>query len=111
MHNSSRNNTTSSITTNSQNSKDPSEIKIELINGSGSTEKFEKAKQLLEDAGYNIKMTDKTKKIASTVITNKTNIKDEDVKKIKDVLGKGNISIMLAQTGIDVSIVIGEDFE
>ena len=111
LHNSSRNNTTSSITTNSQNSKDPSEIKIELINGSGSTEKFEKAKQQLEDAGYNIKMTDKTKKIASTVITNKTNIKDEDVKKIKDVLGKGNISIMLAQTGIDVSIVIGEDFE
>lgn len=111
LHNSSRNNTTSSITTNSQNSKDPSEIKIELINGSGSAEKFEKAKQQLEDAGYNIKMTDKTKKIASTVITNKTNIKDEDVKKIKDVLGKGNISIMLAQTGIDVSIVIGEDFE
>lgn len=110
-HNSNKNNTTSNITTNSQISKEPSEIKIELINGSGSTEKFEKAKQLLEDAGYNIKMTDKTKKIASTVITNKTNIKDEDVKKIKDILGKGNISIMLAQTGIDVSIVIGEDFE
>ena len=110
-HNSNKNNTTSNITTNSQISKEPSEIKIELINGSGSTEKFEKAKQQLEDAGYNIKMTDKTKKIASTVITNKTNIKDEDVKKIKDVLGKGNISIMLAQTGIDVSIVIGEDFE
>ena len=40
-----------------------------------------------------------------------TNIKEDDVKKIKDVLGKGNISIMLAQTGYDVTVVIGEDFE
>lgn len=109
--NTSRTNITSNLIANSQASKNPNEIKIELINATGSTEKLEKAKQILEDAGYKVKRTDKTKKMSTTSITNRTNIKEDDVKKIKDVLGKGNISIMLAQTGYDVTVVIGEDFE
>ena len=102
------NNTTSISTTTTQTAED---ISIELLNGSGDNSKIEEAKKLLEEAGYNVKRTGKTSSIAQTVITNKKDVTDENLKNIKQVLGKGNISTNKSSTSlVDVTIIIGKDF-
>ena len=102
------NNTTSISTTTTQTAED---ISIELLNGSGDNSKIEKAKKLLEEAGYNVKKTGKTSSIAQTIITNKKDVTDENLKNIKQVLGKGNISTNKSSTSlVDVTIIIGKDF-
>ena len=101
-------NTTSISTTTTQTAED---ISIELLNGSGDNSKIEEAKKLLEEAGYNVKRTGKTSSIAQTVITNKKDVTDENLKNIKQVLGKGNISTNKSSTSlVDVTIIIGKDF-
>lgn len=102
------NNTTSISTTTTQTAED---ISIELLNGSGDNSKIEEAKKLLEEAGYNVKRTGKTSSIAQTIITNKKDVTDENLKNIKQVLGKGNISTNKSSTSlVDVTIIIGKDF-
>lgn len=102
------NNTTTTTTTTTQTAGD---IKIELLNGSGDNTKIEEAKKLLEEAGYNVKRTGKTSSIAQTVITNKKDVTDENLKNIKQILGKGNISTNKSSTSlVDVTIIIGKDF-
>lgn len=103
-------NTTSNNTV-STNSNTSSQIEIELLNGSGDKTKLEKAKKLLEDAGYEVKKTGNTTSISKTVITNKKDVTDENLKDIKETLGTGSISTNKSSTSlVDVSIVIGKDF-
>ncbi|MFR0921733.1 MAG: LCP family protein [Clostridia bacterium] len=104
-------NTTSNNTTISTNSKTSDEVTIELLNGCSDNSKVEEAKKLLEDAGYKVKKTGKTSSIAKTIITNKKNASDEDLKNMKQVLGTGNISTNKSSTSlVDVTIIIGKDF-
>lgn len=88
------------------------ELKIELINGSGNTSKLEEAKTKLEEAGFTVKKTGKTSTISKTVITNKKNATDEQLKNMKKALSAGSISTnKQASSQVDVTTVIGEDFE
>lgn len=104
-------NSTSSSNTVSTNSKDSSKITIELLNGSGDKTKLEEAKKVLEDAGYDVKKTGSITSISKTIITNKKDLSDTDLKDIKETLGAGNISTNKSSTSlVDVSIVIGKDF-
>ena len=104
-------NTTSNSISSTTTVKDD-ELKIELINGSGNTSKLEEAKTKLEEAGFAVKKTGKTSTISKTVITNKKNATDEQLKNIKQVLNAGSISTnKQASSQVDVTIVIGEDFE
>lgn len=104
-------NTTSNSISSTTTIKDD-ELKIELINGSGNTSKLEEAKTKLEEAGFTVKKTGKTSTISKTVITNKKNATDEQLKNIKQVLNAGSISTnKQASSQVDVTIVIGEDFK
>lgn len=103
-------NTVSNNTT-SENINTTSQIKIELLNGSGDKTKLEEAKKTLEDAGYVVKKTGNVTAISKTIITNKKDVTDENLKKIKDTLGVGSISTNKSSTSlVDVTIVIGKDF-
>lgn len=104
-------NTTSNSISSTTTIKDD-ELKIELINGSGNTSKLEEAKTKLEEAGFTVKKTGKTSTISKTVITNKKNVTDEQLKNIKQVLNAGSISTnKQASSQVDITIVIGEDFK
>ena len=104
-------NTTSNSISSTKTVKDD-ELKIELINGSGNTSKLEEAKTKLEEAGFTVKKTGKTSTISKTVITNKKNATDEQLKNIKQVLNAGSISTnKQASSQVDITIVIGEDFK
>ena len=104
------NNTTNTVNvTNTEQTAE--DITIELLNGSGDSSKLEKAKKLLEDAGYDVKKTGKSSSSSQTFITNKKDVTDENLKSIKQVLGKGNISTdKRATSTADVTIIIGKDF-
>lgn len=89
-----------------------SKIKIELLNGSGNKDNLEKAKKILEDAGYEVKKTGKTSTISKTIITNKKNVTNEKLKEIRETLGVGSISTnQVSTSSIDISIIIGKDFQ
>ena len=51
------------------------------------------------------------KTLAKTIITNKKDVTSENLKNIKQVLGKGDITTnKVAGSTVDVTIVIGKDF-
>lgn len=118
------NNTTSNAVSNTNNNKNNtsttnstsvektnSEIKIELLNGSGNTAKLQEAKELLTNAGFNVTKTGKTSTISKTIITNKKDTSNEKLNEIKKVLGVGSISTNKSSTSqVDLTIVIGKDF-
>ena len=105
-------NKTSNSTTTEQEEQTSTDIKIELQNASGDSSKLVEAKKLLEEAGYTVKQTGKSKKtLAKTIITNKKDVTSENLKNIKQVLGKGDITTnKVAGSTVDVTIVIGKDF-
>lgn len=100
-------NNNSTITSSTNESK----IKIELLNGSGDKNTLERAKTILENAGYKVTKTGSTTAISKTIITNKKDLTDEELKQIKQILGIGSVSTVKSSTSlVDVSIVIGKDF-
>lgn len=104
----SSNSTTSGAT--STNSK--SDIKIEVINGSGTSSKLQDAVDILKKEGYDVTKTGTTSTISKTIITNRKDIETDELTEIKDALGVGNISTNKSSTSkVDVQIIIGKDFQ
>ncbi len=109
-------NTTSTTSTSSTNTTSTSvskkDIKIEVLNGSGESNKLQKAVKQLEGAGYNVSRTGSTNATSKTAIVNKKEVKDIILKNIKDTLGVGTISDSQSSSSkTDVTIIIGKDYE
>lgn len=118
-NNTTKNNTTNTSKTNSTSTTtastiptEKSDIKIEVLNGSGDSTKLEKVVELLKESGYNVTKTGKTTSITKTIITNKKELDTDTVKEIKNVLGVGSISNNKnASSKVHVTIVVGKDFQ
>ena len=110
----SQSNTTSNktnSTTQSNQTSSSSNIKIEVINGSGESSKLQEAVNLLKKAGYDVTKTGATSTISTTIITNRKSLENSDLNKIKETLGVGSISTNKSSTSkVDVQIIIGKDF-
>lgn len=107
--NATSNNSTTNKTT-STNSK--SDIKIEVINGSGESSKLQDAVDTLKKEGYDVTKTGTTSTISKTIITNRKNLETDELTEIKNTLGVGNISTNKSSTSkVDVQIIIGKDFQ
>lgn len=109
-------NTTSTTSTTSTNTTSTSvskkDIKIEVLNGSGESNKLQKAVKQLEGAGYNVSRTGSTNATSKTAIVNKKEVKNIILKNIKDTLGVGTISDSQSSSSkTDVTIIIGKDYE
>lgn len=107
------NSTTNTANTTSTNTtKKNLEIKIEVLNGTGDTKKLQEAINILKDAGYNVTKYGTTSTISKTIITNKKELKDSQMKEIKETLGVGSVSTnKTLSSKVDVTIVIGKDFQ
>ena len=89
-----------------------SDVKIELLNGSGTSSNLTKATQELKNAGYSISKTGPTTRTSKTTIANKNNVSSDIVDSIKKTLGKGIISSTSQSTGtIDITIILGTDYK
>ena len=66
----------------------------------------------LEGAGYKVARTGTTNTTTKTTIVNKTDIKDNILKNMKEILGTGTISSsQIDNSKVDVTIIIGKDYK
>lgn len=99
--------TTSNVT-----KTEASDIKIELINGSGSSSILTEVKKDLTAKGYKISKTSTTTSTSKTTIINKTDVDEKFENDIKDILGVGNISSSsVSSSQVDITIIIGKDYK
>ena len=108
-----KSNTISNSTNTNSSSKtlQNSDIEIEVLNGSGDSNKLTKAVEILKENGYDVTKTGKTTSISKTIITNKKELETDKVKEIKNLLGVGSISNKKnLSSKVHLTIVIGKDF-
>ena len=102
-------NTTSNTSTVSTKTK--SEIKVEVVNGTGTSSNLQKAVDDLEEAGYNVTSTDVINTTSKTIIKNKKNIGDAILEGIEQTLETGMIEESNASTSkVDVTVILGRDY-
>lgn len=88
-----------------------SDIKLEVLNGSGESSNLQKVVKELEGAGYKVTRTGSTNTTSKTIIVNKKDAKDAFLKNIKDVIGVGEISTSESSSSkVDITIIIGKDY-
>ena len=84
-------------------------IKIEILNGTESKEKLTSVKNKLEKAGYDIIKSGETSSTATTTIINRTNNSKQVSDTLKDEIGKGYVINGSDNSGVDYTIIIGND--
>ena len=107
-------NTTGNTTadTNTVSTKTKSEIKLEVINGTGVSSKLQKAVDELEEAGYNVSRTSATNTTSKTVIMNKKNVSGAVLEGIEQTLTVGTAQDSTSSSSkVDVTIILGKDYE
>ena len=108
-------NTTTSTSNNdtTQVSKtEASKIKVEILNGSGSSSALAEVKKALTSKGYKVTKTTTTTSTSKTTIINKTDIDSKFEENIKEILGVGNISTSsVSSSNVDITIIIGKDYK
>lgn len=103
-------NTTSKSTTNSN--KNSSDLKLEVLNGSGESKKLQTVVNRLQNAGFNVTRTGNTNTTSKTTIINKKNVQDTTLKNIKEAIETGTItSSESSSSKVDVTIIIGKDYK
>ena len=107
------NNTTSNDEKTSDISKkEVSQIKIELLNGTGSSSILTEVKKLLTAKGYKVTKTSTTTGTSKTTIINKTDIDTKYTDNIKEILEVGNVSASsVSSSNVDITIIIGKDYK
>ncbi|MFR2571164.1 MAG: LCP family protein [Clostridia bacterium] len=100
-------NTTSSTTNKSSN------IKIEILNGTGSGNNLQKLTEKLKSKGFNVSRTGTTNETNKTVIINKKSVSETIMKDIKQAVGVGTISNVESgkSSKVDITIIIGKDYD
>ena len=107
---SSSSNTNSNTTSNANSNKSNSKIKVEILNGSGDSKLLTKAKEALKQEGYNVYKTGKTSTTQVTTIINKAKLSESEISDLKSTLGTGVISSSSATSKVDVTIILGKDY-
>ena len=91
-----------------------SDLKIEILNGSGSQKKLKSVVSILKNSGFNITKTGSTKSTSKTTITNRSDLPNSILENIKTLLSCGtfneNPNTSSSQSSIDITIVIGKDY-
>ena len=86
-------------------------IKISLLNASGSQSKLTKVQKILKEKGYSVK-AEESKVIGKTTIINNADVDDKYTEQIKELLGVGVVSSnSTADKNIDITIIIGKDYK
>lgn len=86
-------------------------VQIEILNGTSSSSKLAKAKKSLKEAGFTITKTGKTNTAEKTSIINKTEVNEDILSVIQNLLEIGTISSATTESAIDITIILGKDFE
>ena len=103
--------TSNSVSNTSSTTSKKSNIKIEILNGSGESKKLQKAVSELEGAGYKVTRTGSTNTTSKTTIIDKKDVNNTLLQNMKEVLGAGIIqNSQSSSSKVDVTIIIGKDY-
>lgn len=86
-----------------------SDIKIEVLNGTGKSSTLSKITQKLKDNGYTVSKVGNTNSTTKTSIINKTNISDATLSDLKELIGVGTISKSTTESAVNITIILGND--
>lgn len=86
-----------------------SDIKIEVLNGTGKSSTLNKITQKLKDNGYTVSKVGNTNTAAKTSIINKSNISDATLSNLKEIIGVGTISNSATESSVNITIILGND--
>ena len=103
-------NTTTSTSSKTTKKTINSNIKLEVVNGTGSNKKFNDAIAQLQALGYKVTKKGTTNVINKTTIINRNSRSSEEETAIKNLLCTGVVSKGKASNGIDFTIIIGTDY-
>ena len=87
-----------------------SNIKIEILNGSGKTTNLTTAKNILKDAGFTVSKTGNTNSTKKTSIIDKNNVSVDILTSIQNLIGVGTVSNSDSESTVDITIILGKDF-
>ena len=86
------------------------EFKIEILNGTGSQTKLNKAIDQLEAQGYDVAKKGNTNITSTTTIINRTNNSKQDEDSIIALLGTGDAITGEDNAKVDFTIILGRDY-
>ena len=91
--------------------KETADIKIEILNGTGSADVATEVQKKLKKLGYNVQKPKTTTSTAKTTIINKTGVDEKFTDNIKEELGVGTVSTSsVSSSKVDITIIIGRDY-
>lgn len=106
------NTTNTSSTINSSHLSSKSDIKIEVLNGSGVSSNLQTVVTDLGEAGYKVTRTGTTNATSKTSIINKKDVNSTYLTNMKEILETGTIqSSQSSSSKVDVTIIIGKDYK
>lgn len=88
----------------------PSDIRIEVLNGSGTSKALTELTTELQEAGYNVVKTGETSTTAKTTIINRTNQTQSTTDSLQEIIGTGASSTGEDTNNVDYTIIIGKDY-
>ena len=95
----------------STNKVSKSDVKIEVINGTGDSSKLQETIDELESSGYDVSRKGTTNTTPKTTIINKKNADDTILENLKLILGTGEIEKSQSTSSkVDITIVLGKDY-
>ena len=110
--NSNSNTSTSSTSENQVSKSEAKKIKIEILNGSDSTETLTKVKKALTAKGYKVTKTTTTTSTSKTTLINKSDVDTKITDNVIDILGVGTVSSSsVSSSNVDLTIIIGKDYK
>ena len=110
--NSNSNTSTSSTSENQVSKSEAGKIKIEILNGSDSTETLTKVKKALTAKGYKVTKTTTTTSTSKTTLINKSDVDIKITDNVIDILGVGTVSSSsVSSSNVDLTIIIGKDYK
>ena len=86
-------------------------ITVQILNGTGDSEKLAALEELLETSGYKIEKTSTTTQTSKTTIINRTEQSEETSQNLKQAIGIGTITAGEDNADVDYTIILGKDFE
>ena len=87
---------------------DKEKIKIEILNGSGSSVKLERIEKKKKKAGYTDITTEETSNVDNSVIINRGDVENSAIEELKLLVQTQTVSVG-ESTDVNITIILGKD--
>ncbi len=90
--------------------KSNSKVKVEIINGTGTTTKLNTVKEQVQNMGYKISNTSTSNIVDNTSVICRNPNYMENAKSLQALLGPGSVVSGKENSSIDITIILGKDY-